>query len=97
VTAGFSVHKELRLLCEAGLTPFEAIQAGTINAAHCLNKANEIGTIEPGKKADLLLVNTNPLDDIDALRAYCGVMIKGQWMSRDECSRLLVEIKNNYR
>jgi imidazolonepropionase-like amidohydrolase len=62
-----------------------------------LNQANEIGTIEVGKKADLLLVNSNPLDDIDALKAHCGVMVKGQWMSREECSRILGDMKQKYR
>jgi imidazolonepropionase-like amidohydrolase len=94
VIAGFSVHRELKLLCNAGLTPFEAIQSGTINAAQCLNKIEEIGTIEVGKRADLLLTNNNPLINLDALRTHCGVMIKGKWISRKTCDLILEEIKN---
>lgn len=93
VVAGFSLHRELQLLKMAGLTPFEAIQAGTVNAAKCLRKEAEIGTIEVGKRADLLLVEQNPLNNLDTIKHHCGVMIRGKWLSRDKCNQILKELK----
>ncbi len=61
VVAGFSEHIEMRLLRKAGLRNYEVIQAATINAVECLKKEKEIGTIEKGKKADLILTQDNPL------------------------------------
>ena len=64
VVAGFSNHRELELLVEAGFTPLEAIRIGTLNGATYLGRADRIGTIAAGKQADLLVVNGNPAADI---------------------------------
>src|SRR5882724_5329409 len=64
VFPGFSLHEELALLVQAGLTPLQALQSATRNPAEFLGKLEEQGTIEPGKFADLLLLDGNPLDDI---------------------------------
>jgi imidazolonepropionase-like amidohydrolase len=93
VVAGFSVHRELQLLHDAGLTPFEALEAGTINAAKCLHKEAVIGTIGVGKRADLLLVEENPLIDLETIKTHCGIMVKGEWLSRDKCNEFLAELK----
>jgi len=93
VVAGFSVHRELKLLNDAGLTPFEAIKAGTVNAANCLRKEAEIGTIEIGKKADLLLVDQNPLIEMKTIKNHCGVMARGEWLSREKCNEILAKLK----
>jgi len=61
---GFSLHEELELLVEAGLTPLEALQAATLNPARFLGKAQEFGTVEEGKRADLVLLDANPLEAI---------------------------------
>jgi len=97
VLAGFSIHHEMKLLHAAGLTPFEIMQAATINAAKCLHKENEIGTIEIGKRADLLLLSQNPFDNIDAIKNHCGVMSGGVWLSREKCNDILEDLqdKNN--
>lgn len=94
VVAGFSLHRELQLLNRAGLTPFEAIRAGTVNAAKCLRKETEIGTIEVGKRADLLFVEQNPLNNLDTIKHHHGVMIRGKWLSRDKCNQILKELKD---
>ncbi|MBM3145436.1 MAG: amidohydrolase family protein [Chloroflexi bacterium] len=60
---GFSVHEELAYLVDAGLSPCEAIEAGTRNAAEALGKSDEFGTIETGKRADLILLQANPLEN----------------------------------
>jgi len=87
------VHRELQLLHDAGLTPFEALEAGTINAAKCLHKEAVIGTIGVGKRADLLLVEENPLIDLETIKTHCGIMAKGEWLSRDKCNEFLAEVK----
>jgi len=61
---GFTLHDELALLVEAGLTPLQALQATTLTPARLLNKANDFGTVESGRIADLVLLDANPLDDI---------------------------------
>jgi imidazolonepropionase-like amidohydrolase len=68
VVIGRGLHKELELMVEAGLSPMEAIMAGTKNAADNLGKASELGTIEEGKLADMIVVAGNPLDNIETTR-----------------------------
>ena len=68
VVIGKSLHKELELMVEAGINPMEAIIAGTKNAADNLGKASELGTIEKGKLADMVVVAGNPLDKIETTR-----------------------------
>ena len=68
VVIGKGLHKELELMVEAGLSPMEAIMTGTRNAAKNLGKGNELGTIEKGKLADMIVVSGNPLKDIGITR-----------------------------
>lgn len=92
VVAGFSEYLEMELLSEAGLSNYEVIETATINAAKCLGKDKEIGTIEIGKKADLIIVKDNPLQNLKALRNHDGVIKDGIWYSREKCDQLLKEI-----
>jgi hypothetical protein len=64
VPPGFSIHQELQLLVESGLPPAAALQAATIRNAEALKQANDLGSIETGKLADLVILNANPLTDI---------------------------------
>jgi imidazolonepropionase-like amidohydrolase len=80
---GLMTHRELELLVEAGLSPMQVIVAATRNGALALRKQNEFGTIEPGKRADLLLVSANPTEDVRNLRKIDRVMLDGQWVDRD--------------
>ena len=68
VVIGRGLHKELELMVESGLSPMEAIMAGTKNAADNLGKASQLGTIEDGKLADMIVVSGNPLDKIETTR-----------------------------
>ena len=86
---GFSAHHELRYLVEAGLTPFEALQTGTINTARYLDNTENIGTIEEGKIADLVLLQENPLKDISNSASIAGVMYRGNWLGNEEINRRL--------
>jgi imidazolonepropionase-like amidohydrolase len=74
---GFFEHLELEMMVEAGLTPMQAIVSATGDAARCWNKAGELGSIEPGATADLIVLGDNPLDDIRHLRAIESVWIGG--------------------
>jgi hypothetical protein len=91
--AGASIHDELRLLVEAGLTPYEAMVAATRNAGEFAAKyfraKDRFGMITPGQRADLLLVANNPLQNIAALREPVGVMARGKWMNRAALDGLL--------
>jgi hypothetical protein len=90
---GFSLHDELRILTENGFTPYEAIRTATISAAAVIDKGigkGDFGTLEVGKKADLLLVNGNPLDDIHHLKQIDGVMACGQWFDRAAVQKMLI-------
>jgi imidazolonepropionase-like amidohydrolase len=94
---GFSIHEELEMLVEAGLSPYEALEAGTRNAAAALGKQAEFGTIEAGKRADLILVKRNPLNDVSNLQERSGVMLRGRWISEDEIETMLAGIETSYR
>jgi len=86
---GASLHYELRLLTESGLTPYEAIRSATVNPAVFLRKEQEFGTIAIGKHADLLLVEKNPLQDLATLKEPIGVMVRGNWLTRDQMLQML--------
>lgn len=79
---GLAVHDELRLLVASGLSPMDAIVAGTRTAAEYLGGANEFGTIEAGKRADILIVDGNPLDDIGATKTIWRVIKDGLVVDR---------------
>jgi hypothetical protein len=82
IVPGASLHDELRILVENGFTPYEAIKTGTANAskvAAAMTGSNDFGTIEAGKRADLILVNQNPVEKISHIKDYRGVMAGGKW------------------
>ena len=82
IVPGFSLHDELRILVENGFTPYEAIAAGTVNASkvvEAMTGKNDFGTIVVDKRADFILVNRNPLENISHIQDYRGVMAAGQW------------------
>ena len=78
---GFSTHNELLYLTQAGLTPYQALKTGTVNAGKYFH-LDKSGLIVPGAIADLVLINGNPLADITQTRQISGVFLNGQWLSR---------------
>jgi imidazolonepropionase-like amidohydrolase len=74
---GHSLHREIELYVEAGFTPLEAIQAATIVPARVMNLDREIGTVEVGKRADMILIDGDPLVDIHAIRRVRSVITGG--------------------
>lgn len=85
---GEALHDELKLLVEAGLTPLQAIQAASRDAAQAMGVANEVGTIEVGKTADLVLLNANPLDDMANSSKIDAVVLHGHVYSSKDLSAL---------
>jgi imidazolonepropionase-like amidohydrolase len=92
VYPGFSLHEELELLVQAGLTPMEALQAATRNAGRYLQLA-DTGTIEKGKRADMVLLDADPLKDIQNTRKIQSVVLAGQYFSRADLDRLLAGVE----
>ncbi len=86
---GFSVHHELQYMLEAGLTPLEALQAGTINPAVFFGEQGEFGEIIEGSSADFIMTKKNPLEDLSILQHPEGVMVRGQWLNREEIDQKL--------
>jgi imidazolonepropionase-like amidohydrolase len=93
---GFSIHEELVMLVEAGLSPYEALRAGTHDAALVLGYVDEFGTVTEGKRADLLLLEANPLDDVTNAAKIGGVMVRGRWLTTDELEAMLDGLKNSF-
>lgn len=79
---GWGLHRELQALVRAGLTPFQALTAATKRPAEFLGATREWGTIEPGKRADFVLLSANPLTDIRNSAAIEAVAIGGRWLTR---------------
>jgi imidazolonepropionase-like amidohydrolase len=90
---GFSLHDELALLVGAGLTPAEALRAATLNPARFLGREEELGTVEKGKLADLVLLEASPLGDIRNTQKIAGVVYRGKWLPRAELDNLLKQVE----
>jgi len=75
---GFSVYREMELFVRGGMTPMEAIQAASIAPARVMKLDRETGTVEAGKRADLIILDSNPLDAIANIRTVKTVVAKGQ-------------------
>jgi len=93
VYPGFSLHDELALLVQAGLTPLEALQTAIINPAKFFGKEKELGTIEKGKLADLVLLDANPLADINNTRKINAVVLNGRLLDRAALDKLLADVE----
>jgi hypothetical protein len=93
LTVGFGLHHELALLVEAGLKPIEALQGATINAARALRKEGEIGSLEPGKFADIVILNSDPLSDIHNTIKIDSVVLRGRVLDRANLDATLADIE----
>ncbi len=90
---GFSLHEEMALFVDAGLTPMEALQTATRNPARFMGRLADMGTVEKGKVADLVLLDANPLDDIHNSRKIRAVVLDGRYFSRDSLDEILKKVE----
>jgi len=96
VAAGFSVHQELAELVSAGLSPYQALSAATRLPAEALRDADEFGAVLPGLRADLLLVEASPMDDVGNAVRRVGVMVRGRWYEEQTLQARLAELARSY-
>jgi len=89
---GFALHEELRNFVDVGLSPYEAIKTGTSNAAEFLNEMDTFGTVEKGKRADLILIEKDPLENVANIALQAGVMVRGRWIPKIELQRMLEDL-----
>ena len=89
---GFSLHDELKLLVDAGLTTNEVLISATRLPAEWLEIDDKIGTVEKGKFADLVLLDENPLKNINNTKKITGVFVNGKWVSREQLDNMLSEL-----
>ena len=93
VYPGFTLHDELALFVEAGLTPLEALQTATLNPAKFSGQVDSLGTVEAGKIADLLLLEANPLEDIRNTAKIAGVVVGGHFLPEESLQAMLAELE----
>jgi hypothetical protein len=93
---GFATHRELESFVEAGLSPYQALEAATRNPAEyfaeTMKAARDFGTVEVGLRADLLLLDANPLQSVANLSKRAGVMVRGRWLPESELRKMLENV-----
>ncbi len=94
---GFSLQREMETMVAAGMTPFQVLQSGTINVAKFYQNESESGTVAVGRRADLLLLDANPLQDIRNMSRKAGVMVRGRWLPWAEIQQRLDQIAAAYQ
>ena len=93
---GFSLHDELETMADVGLSPYDVLRTSTYNPALYLGELKEFGTVEVGKRADLVLLEANPLQDITNTRQIAGVMVRGRYYSRVDLDLILEMVAQDY-
>jgi imidazolonepropionase-like amidohydrolase len=88
---GFSIHGELKAVAKAGLKPYDVYVTGSRNVAAYFGTGNEVGTVATGRRADLVLVDANPLADVANFSKQAGVMVRGRWLPRSEIDARLAQ------
>ncbi|MCA1584871.1 MAG: amidohydrolase family protein [Acidobacteria bacterium] len=89
---GFSLQNEMQAMARAGLTPYQIYVTGTTNIARFFGRGKEVGTVEVGKIADLVLVDADPLQDVGNFAKQTGTMVRGRWHARSD---LLAKLGTN--
>jgi imidazolonepropionase-like amidohydrolase len=92
VVPGISLHAELEWLVKSGFSPTQALQSATFNPALFLAKLDKFGLVETGRMADLVLLEANPLEDIQNTRKIAAVVIAGKYYSRPDLDKMLARI-----
>ncbi len=85
---GLATHHEMSLMVKAGLTPLVALQSATLNPAKFFGAVDTLGTVAPGKIADLVLLDANPLNDISNTRKISAVVANGRYLSKESLQKM---------
>ena len=96
LVSGISLLDELDAFVALGLTPYEALKTATVNPAAVLGETGQAGQVIPGARADLLLLEGNPLDDVTNVRRRAGVMARGRWFPEAELQAMLAGLAASY-
>jgi imidazolonepropionase-like amidohydrolase len=96
IVPGFAIQEEMQNLVNVGFSPYEAIKAGTSDAAEFLKGRNQWGTVAAGLRADLILLEANPLQDVSNVSRRVGVMVWGRWMPKSEIESRLEQLAASY-
>ena len=94
---GFSLHEELQRFVAAGFTPLEALQTATLNPARFFGMQEQLGAVEEGKIADLVLLSANPLEDISNTQKIAGVFVNGRYFYHAEVEKMLAGVEGAAR
>jgi len=94
---GLSMKHELTIMEQAGLTPYEILKSGTYNVGVYFREWDNFGIITENNRADLILTNDNPLENLSTIEEHAGVMVRGIWISREAIDKKLKEIEEAYR
>jgi imidazolonepropionase-like amidohydrolase len=95
IFAGFSLHDELELFVQAGLTPLEALKTATVNPAKYLGMSDSLGTIEKGKIADLVVLEANPPESISNTQKIAAVVANGRYLPKEILMKMLSDGEAN--
>ena len=93
---GYSVHHEIRLMSEAGIPMADILRSATVAAGDYFSEQDTFGRVAAGHRADFILLKDNPLENPDTLRENLGVMVRGQWLSREAIDKKVEEIRAAY-
>jgi hypothetical protein len=94
---GFSIHPEMEMMVAAGLTPYQVLVTGTRSPAVYFGTPDEFGTVAVGRRADLVLLEANPLENIGNARRVAGVMVRGRWLPQQQIQQRLETIAAEVR
>ena len=89
---GFSIHREMRRMADAGISAYEVVKSGTANVGQYFKAQDTFGTIAAGQRADLILVDANPLENVSNVEKRSGVMVRGRWLAASEIDAALAKI-----
>jgi imidazolonepropionase-like amidohydrolase len=89
---GFSLHREMKAMAAAGMSPYEILRSGTYNIAEHFGALDSFGTVATGRRADLILLEASPLKDVGHMERRAGVMLRGKWLPEAEIQKRLEAI-----
>jgi CBS domain-containing protein len=93
---GFSIHREMQRITDVGMTTYDIIKSGTASVGYHFKSQDDFGTVTFGKRADLILVDANPLQELSNMQRQSGVMVRGRWLPQSEIQARLDQIAHRH-